>query len=161
MSSSLNLSGCTRQSRENSHINMAPSFNKPFCQLTPALISWHLSSMSPKRIPWSATHSSRESLGPEMSWGHGELQNTSRAECHSLSELKEHAPPLLMLYDSKLISKPVGGKVHHEVKDGWKENGSQRTNGWVISRSDKPEGLITNIPHFRVSYNMEMQRGEY
>ncbi|KAG7239321.1 hypothetical protein INR49_029286, partial [Caranx melampygus] len=103
-------------------------------------------------------HTFLQSFGPEMSSGHDEPQNTSRAECHNLSELKEHTPPLLMLYDSKLISKPVGGKVHHEVKDGWRENGSQRTNGWVISKSDKPEGLITNIPHFRVSYNMEMQR---
>lgn len=62
-----------------------------------------------------------------------------------------------MLYDAELISEPVSGKVHHEVKDGWMGNGSQRTNDWVISSSDKPGRLITNIPHFRVNYNMEMR----
>lgn len=37
------------------------------------------------------------------------------------SELRGHAPPLLMLYDFKLISEPCWWKVHHEVKiDGWK-----------------------------------------
>lgn len=44
--------------------------------------------------------------------------------------------------------------------DGWKIEAGGVTAA-LISRSDKPEGLIANIPHFRVNYNMEMQRGEY
>ena len=44
--------------------------------------------------------------------------------------------------------------------DGWKIEAGGVTAA-LISRSDKHEGLIANIPHFRVNYNMEMQRGEY
>lgn len=66
----------------------------------------------------------------------------------------------LCFRDYKLISEPVGGKAGEGWMDGWKIEAGGVMAG-LISRSDKPEGLIANIPHFRVNYNMEMQRGEY
>lgn len=41
-----------------------------------------------------------------------------------------------------------------------KKDHLRRTNSQTISRSDKPEGLIANIPHFGVYYNSEMECGK-
>lgn len=132
----------------------------PPCLLTRPPIKRHQSNTSRSRITWSLTRSFKASAlrcfwlmtNLKPSWG----------ECRNLSWVEGQVPALLMLYDSKLISGPVGGKYTMRWRlDGWIKNGSQRTNGRLISRSDKPEGLITNIPHFRVNYNMEMQWAEY
>lgn len=57
--------------------------------------------------------------------GSWRTSNTSWRE--NRSELKERAPPLLMLYDSKLIPEPGGGKYSMRWRmDGWMKNGSQR-----------------------------------
>lgn len=95
-----------------------------------------------------------------MFLGPSEAQTPCGESARNPSELKERAPPLLMLLRLQ-IDFWARWKVHCEVKDGRLENESQRTNGRVISRSDKPEGLISNIPHFRVNYSTEMQWGEY
>lgn len=55
---------------------------------------------------------------------------------------------------------PVGKYGTRGKIDGWK-NESQWMNGPVISRSNKPEGLIANIPHFGVNYGTQIDWGEY
>lgn len=122
-------------------INTLSSFNQRFCRLTP-----HTSADTNQACVEAVSNDlSCDPLKPWL-WdlvGSWRTLNTSWVTC-------QLAPSLLMLYDSKLISEPVGGKVHQKVKDGWMENISQRTDAWVIRRSDKPKGLISNIPHFKV-----------
>lgn len=83
------------------------------------------------------------------------LQTPGGGRRQDRSGLKALPSPLPVLYDSKLISEPCR-ELWRALTDRWMENESHG----MISSSNKPEGLIANIPHFRVNYSLQIYWGE-